>query len=111
MDIVIRWRTLGVVLLGAGLLALVTLSPSNADGQKDNSTDNVRPIPPKGVAVAEADVKELKAGLDELQKAIADPNPQELTKRGSGVLQLGGGGGFTIQTDAAVQVVPAQPGK
>lgn len=78
MDIVNRWRTLGVVLLGAGLIALVTLSPSSADGQKDNSTDNVRPVPPKGVAVAEADVKELKAGLDELQKAIDELKDQAL---------------------------------
>ena len=78
MDIVIRWRTLGVLVLGAGLIALVTLSPSIADGQKDNSTDNVRPVPPKGVAVAEADGKELKAGLDELQKAIDELKGQEL---------------------------------
>ena len=78
MEIVIRWRTLGFVVLGAGLLALVTLSPSIADGQKDNSTDNVRPVPPKGVAVAEADVKELKAGLDELQKAIDELKGQAL---------------------------------
>jgi hypothetical protein len=43
-----------------------------ADGPGDNRPDNVRLLPPKGVVVPEADAKELRAGLAELQKEIAD---------------------------------------
>jgi hypothetical protein len=52
------------------LLALAV--PIFADGPADNQPDNVRPIPPKGSPVPEADLKELRAGLVELQKEIAD---------------------------------------
>lgn len=41
-----------------------------ADGPKDNLADNVRPIPPVGVEVPEADVKTLTQGLTELRAAI-----------------------------------------
>ncbi|HVK15907.1 MAG TPA: prolyl oligopeptidase family serine peptidase [Fimbriiglobus sp.] len=55
----------------AGLLfVLVALPYSFADGPKDNVPDNVRPIPPKGVAVPDADLKELRASLDELRKEL-----------------------------------------
>lgn len=61
--------------LAVGLLVLVALPRSFADGPKDNLPDNVRPIPPKGVAVPDADLKELRAGLDELKKELdALPN-------------------------------------
>jgi hypothetical protein len=57
--------------LAAGLLVLcVALPRSFADGPKDNLADNVRPIPPKGVAVSDADLKELRAGLDGLKKEL-----------------------------------------
>ncbi len=56
------------------LVLLLTLlpAPAFADGPGDNLPDNVRPIPPKGSPVPEADAKELRAGLAELQKEIAD---------------------------------------
>jgi hypothetical protein len=41
-----------------------------ADGPKDNLADQVRPIPPPGVAVPEADRKLLQQGLTELRTAI-----------------------------------------
>jgi len=41
-----------------------------ADGPKDNLADNVRPIPPPGVEVPEADAKALTQGLSELRAAI-----------------------------------------
>lgn len=41
-----------------------------ADGPKDNLPDNVRPIPPVGIDVPEADVKALTQGLADLRKAI-----------------------------------------
>ncbi len=41
-----------------------------ADGPKDNLADQVRPIPPPGVAVPEADAKSLQQGLTELRAAI-----------------------------------------
>lgn len=57
--------------LAAGLLLVfAALPPSLADGPKDNLPDNVRPVPPKGVAVPDADLMELRAGLDELGKEL-----------------------------------------
>lgn len=41
-----------------------------ADGPKDNLVDNVRPIPPLGVDLPEADVKALTQGLADLRAAI-----------------------------------------
>lgn len=61
----------------AFLLVFVALPRSFADGPKDNVPDNVRPVPPKGVAAPEADLKELRAGLDELKKEL-DALPEVL---------------------------------
>lgn len=70
----------------AGLTALLTAAvvlstgvPSPADGPKDNVPDNVRPIPPKGIPITDADQKELTAGLAELRAAI-DEIPTTLGK-------------------------------
>ena len=41
-----------------------------ADGERDNHPQNVRPVPPPGVAVPDADRLELEAGLKELRGAI-----------------------------------------
>jgi hypothetical protein len=54
------------------LLGFVFGSFSYADGPKDNLPDNVRPIPPKGAVIGDADRAELKAGLAELAAAIED---------------------------------------
>jgi pimeloyl-ACP methyl ester carboxylesterase len=51
-------------------LCLLT-SLARGDGAPDNLPDQVRPIPPKGVAVPEADRLTLKAGLDKLSQEIA----------------------------------------
>jgi pimeloyl-ACP methyl ester carboxylesterase len=60
--------------LAAGLLvvlvAYTALPRSFADGPKDNLPDNVRPIPPKGIAVPDTDLKELQAGLVNLKKEL-----------------------------------------
>ncbi len=50
------------------LLLLVLLAP--ADGERDNQPQNVRPIPPPGVPVPDADKAELEAGLKGLRAAI-----------------------------------------
>ncbi|HEX7900079.1 MAG TPA: prolyl oligopeptidase family serine peptidase [Planctomycetota bacterium] len=53
---------------------LLLLTP---DGERDNNQDNVRPIPPPGVAVPDADKAQLEAGLKELRAAIdglTEPN-------------------------------------
>jgi hypothetical protein len=55
-------RTLAIALL----LSAVTA----ADGERDNQEDNVRRIPPPGVAVPEADKAELTAGIEALGKEI-----------------------------------------
>ena len=62
--------------------ALLALTPAislatsavvaHADGAGDNSTQNVRHIPPTGVTVGDADRTDLQTGLDSLQKAIAE---------------------------------------
>jgi hypothetical protein len=53
------------------LLALALLaSLAAADGERDNHPDNVRPIPPPGVPVPEADKSELRAGLEDLSREI-----------------------------------------
>src|SRR5687768_7242433 len=51
---------------------LLLLAP---DGERDNNQDNVRPIPPPGVAVPDADKAELEAGLKELAAAIDRSHP------------------------------------
>lgn len=69
------WR----IVLGLGLLGL-SLGSVMADGPKDNIAENVRPIPPKGVTVPDADLEELRAGLAKLGKALADL-PKELKRK------------------------------
>ena len=41
-----------------------------ADGPTDNQLDKVRPVPPPGVAVSDADRTELQSGLDELGRSL-----------------------------------------
>ncbi len=50
--------------------ALVLVAGASADGERDNQADNVRRIPPPGVAVPDADKAELTAGLETLGKEI-----------------------------------------
>ncbi len=52
-----------LVLLALPLAAL-------ADGPRDNNPDSVRPVPPPGIKVPDADRQELQAGLDELGRQI-----------------------------------------
>ncbi len=53
---------LSMIMVLAGLV--------RADGPADNIVDRVRPVPPKGIAVSEADRSALQAGIDELGKEI-----------------------------------------
>jgi hypothetical protein len=57
----------------AFLLAALLLA---FDGERDNNQDNVRPIPPPGVAVPDADQAELEAGLKALGDEIAALRPK-----------------------------------
>jgi hypothetical protein len=55
------------------LVFLAALSPAGllfADGPRDNIPDNVRPIPPKGIAIGQEDRERLRKGLDEVGKEI-----------------------------------------
>lgn len=52
------------------LLPFLLVAAALADGPKDNLADDVRPVPPPGVAVPEADAKALTQGLSELRVAI-----------------------------------------
>ena len=67
-------------LLVAALAAFAALpvSPSMADGPKDNLTDNVRPIPPKGNEIPAADREAIKKGLAELQQLIKAAGAHDL---------------------------------
>jgi hypothetical protein len=49
---------------------LMTFGIARADGPADNRPDRVRPIPPKGIALADADRAALRSGLDELARRI-----------------------------------------
>ena len=54
------------------LLTFVATARSFADGLKDNSPDQVRPVPPIGVEVSPADRSQLNEGLAKLDAAIAE---------------------------------------
>ncbi|HZE95581.1 MAG TPA: prolyl oligopeptidase family serine peptidase [Planctomycetota bacterium] len=51
-------------------LSFVLAAVATADGERDNQVDNVRRVPPPGVAVPDADKSELQAGVAELAKEI-----------------------------------------
>ncbi len=51
-------------------LPFLLVSAVFADGPKDNVADNVRPIPPPGIAVPDADRARLTQGLSKLRTAI-----------------------------------------
>ncbi|HZY90433.1 MAG TPA: prolyl oligopeptidase family serine peptidase, partial [Gemmataceae bacterium] len=57
-----RWPLALFVLASAALL--------RADGPADNRPDNVRPVPPPGIAIPAADRDELRQGLDALGKEV-----------------------------------------
>ena len=50
-----------------GLCLLLASSLLRADGPLDNIPEKVRPIPPVGIELPDADAREIKAGLAELQ--------------------------------------------
>jgi dienelactone hydrolase len=52
------------------LLLFVVASVVRADGPGDNALKNVRPIPPKGIALSDADRLTLASGVDQLGKEI-----------------------------------------
>lgn len=52
------------------VLPLVLVSSVFADGPKDNLADNVRPVPPPGVAVPDPDRARLAEGLKKLRTSI-----------------------------------------
>ena len=58
----IRWLLL--------LLPLTLTLMARADGPADNRVDNVRPVPPPGIRLADADRKAIQDRLDELSKQI-----------------------------------------
>jgi hypothetical protein len=53
-----------------GLICLLCGSVVRADGLADNVPEKVRPVPPPGIAISEADRAELRAGVAELGKEI-----------------------------------------
>ncbi len=70
-------RVLAPALFAAAVAAL-PLSDTRADGPKDNLVDNVRPVPPVGNSIPDADRAEIKKGLDELQTLIKAAGKHEL---------------------------------
>jgi pimeloyl-ACP methyl ester carboxylesterase len=61
------FRSISPVILLLAMTACV-----RADGVGDNTVEKVRPIPPKGIALVDADRDALKADLDRLDRAIDD---------------------------------------
>ncbi|MES2793620.1 MAG: prolyl oligopeptidase family serine peptidase [Planctomycetota bacterium] len=74
-----KWFAVPVALCLAGLAAIGGPLVAIADGPADNKADQVRPVPPPGIALPDADKDALTAGLqpfqtklDELQKPQTD---------------------------------------
>jgi hypothetical protein len=70
------------ILLGAAALGVVSVGNTFGDGPADNQTQNVRPIPPSGIAIhpesreaLEASLKQLEAKIETL-RGSKDPNIQ-----------------------------------
>lgn len=61
-----RWHVVAALAVAAFSVVAV------ADGPQDNLPDKVRPVPPPGVKIAEADRAELEKGVAELGKEIDD---------------------------------------
>lgn len=59
-------------------VALLAAAFAFADGPADNIPDKVRPVPPLGIELPEADTTEIKAGLAELQGLIKDIGKHDL---------------------------------
>ncbi len=51
-------------------LLLIATGTARADGPRDNQAENVRPVPPKGIKVADADRAAIQSGLDDLGRRI-----------------------------------------
>ncbi len=52
------------------LLLVILIGTARGDGPADNRPANVRPVPPKGIAIPDADRASLRAGVDELGRQI-----------------------------------------
>ncbi|HEU4754771.1 MAG TPA: hypothetical protein VFU47_16805, partial [Armatimonadota bacterium] len=63
------------LLLGSCLAGGLVLA-AFADGPADNIPDKVRPVPPPGIMVPDADRAELENGLADLEKSIAALRPK-----------------------------------
>ncbi|MGV3723209.1 MAG: prolyl oligopeptidase family serine peptidase [Actinomycetota bacterium] len=59
------------IFIASSLLAPALVLTAFADGPADNRFDNVRPVPPRGVAVPDADRALIQQGLADLGKEIA----------------------------------------
>jgi hypothetical protein len=68
--ITMRKPTMSCCLLGIWLLLSLS-GPARADGPAENRPDNVPPIPPKGITLADADRAALRTGIAELENQIA----------------------------------------
>lgn len=77
-------RCVSSVVIGFVVMGLWSVTLLYAGGPEDNVPDNVRPIPPAGIEVSEADRSELTEGLLQLAelikrlKASADSTTQDL---------------------------------
>lgn len=80
------WKCLsGVCLLGLSLSLAVL--PAFADGPADNKVDAVRPVPPPGIMVSDADRQALSAGLEPLQSKLAELQKPTNDKRQAALRQ------------------------
>ena len=65
-----REKTNHVDSLAAAVASFHADPDGRADGPADNRVDNVRPVPPPGISLPDADRKAIQDGLDELSKQI-----------------------------------------
>ncbi|EMI22491.1 putative secreted protein [Rhodopirellula maiorica SM1] len=62
------------------LVLLLLISTALADGPADNVADQVRPVPPLGIELSQADRNELEGGLAQLNKKIEQLRKSKNTK-------------------------------
>lgn len=63
-------KAIGACVLGWCLV--IAVAPVAADGPADNKSDTVRPVPPPGIMVSDADKQALTEGLQPLQAKLAE---------------------------------------
>lgn len=80
------WKYLASACL-LGLSLSLSVLPALADGPADNKADMVRPVPPPGIMVSDADKQALSSGLEPLQAKLTELQKPTNDKRQAALRQ------------------------